>query len=340
MNSSRMVATALRPSPAQLTGDIVPFPRPAAPLGATGRDSTVLNLAVSSAAASGPAVQIYPGGAVRRQTAAWRGIGGEVVRLIGHERFETVFQAPFHLLIAYERAVRHDGETIVEGLPRSTLRDFSQKLTFVPANCGFREWQHPSALTHATYLYIDPAGPLIDPDSRFNEMAFAPRLFFDNPVLWDTVVKLEALIEAGGCSNRLYAEALGVVLGHELARLNDGAGPAERPVRGGLAAWQRNTVASYIEEHLSEQISLAKLAELARLSPYHFSRAFKRSFGMPPHRYHASRRIERAKMLLAKLSQTVTEVGNELGFGETSAFSNAFHKITGQSPTDYRRRLR
>ena len=47
-------------------------------------------------------------------------------------------------------------------------------------------------------------------------------------------------------------------------------------------------MAQYIEEHLAEDPSLATLADVARLSPYHFVRAFKQSFGLPPHRYMAA----------------------------------------------------
>jgi AraC family transcriptional regulator len=69
----------------------------------------------------------------------------------------------------------------------------------------------------------------------------------------------------------------------------------EAPVRGGLAAWQERTDADYIEEHLEDNISLAAFAQLVRLSPHYFCRAFRQSFGMPPHRYHCSRRIERPR---------------------------------------------
>ena len=78
---------------------------------------------------------------------------------------------------------------------------------------------------------------------------------------------------------------------------------------GGLAAWQQRIVTTYIEEHLAEPILLATLAELARLSTYHFCRAFKQSLGLPPHRYHTSRRIDHAKTLLAKPAPSVTEIG-------------------------------
>jgi AraC family transcriptional regulator len=98
-------------------------------------------------------------------------------------------------------------------------------------------------------------------------------------------------------------------------------------------------VAAFIEEHVADDIPLATLAELARLSPYHFCRSFKESFGMPPHRYHASRRIERAKQLLANRELSITTIALDVGFSDTSAFTAAFHRLTDQTPSRYRRNL-
>ncbi len=282
-------------------------------------------------------VQFRPARLAKRQTAAWRGLSGEVVRIVSQDSFESDYHGPCHLLVLYTQAARHRGESFVEGLPRSTLHDFTDKLTFVPAGCRFRESQEPRALTRATYFHIDPRGALVEREAAFAEAELAPRLFFDDPVLRQTALKLEALIEAGRSGSRLYAEALGIVLAHELLRLNSGAVQAEPPMRGGLAGWQRRSVVQYIEENMSEQISLAELAELAQLSIFHFSRAFKRSFGMPPHRYHNSRRIERAKTLLAKPNQSVTEIALDMGFSDTSSFTAAFRKSAGRTPTEYRR---
>jgi AraC family transcriptional regulator len=129
------------------------------------------------------------------------------------------------------------------------------------------------------------------------------------------------------------------VLAHEVVRLNAGAKRIEPPMRGGLAGWQQKTVTSYIEEHLAEQIPLATLAQLVGLSTYYFCRAFKQSFGLPPHRYHNNRRIEQAKVLLAKPEPSVTDIGLTIGFSETSSFSAAFRKATGLTPTAYHRSL-
>lgn len=288
--------------------------------------------------ASFPGVTFAPGDIVRRQGAAWRGVRVEVVQAVYQAPFEYEFEAPQHLLVATERAERSDGETFVGPL-RSTRRNSSRTLTFAPANCRFYGWQTPRLLARNTYLYIDPNGPLVSPELRFGEADFEPRLFFENAGLWDTARKLSALAESSDPADTPYAEALSIVLAHELMRLRRGGSAKREAARGGLAAWQRRAVAEYIEVHLTESISLIDLAQIVRLSPFHFSRAFKESFGVPPHRYHMQRRIELAKALLGKPAVSVTEVGARLGFCDSSAFTAAFRRLTGNTPTEYRRKL-
>jgi AraC family transcriptional regulator len=284
-----------------------------------------------------PVVEISPADNVKRRTAAWPGISAEIVQAMRHDRIESRFCAPVHLLAAYERGVRHDGGTFIEGLPTSTLRDFRQKLIFVPAGHEYRDWQEPRILSRVIYFYFDPAG--LSPELGFTDRSFAPRLFFENRGLWETVLKLTTLIESADSDYRLYVEALGIVLAHELVRFHAGRPCVEPQIRGGLAAWQQRTAVAYIEDHLAEPISLATLAHLVRLSPYYFCRAFKQSFGMPPHRYHAGQRIEHAKTLLAKSAPSVTDIGFTVGFSQTSSFTAAFRKATGLTPTAYHRSL-
>jgi AraC family transcriptional regulator len=279
------------------------------------------------------APSLRPADVARRQSMTWPGLCVDNVQVTRHEPFEYEFRAPCHLLIAYERASRAAGETFLDGLPRSSLRDFSRKLTFVPAGTRFHERQTPRALLRATFFYIDARRPVLAPE------ALAPRLFFEDGALWQTAQKLKGLAEAGSAANALYAEALGAVLMHELVRLGRGTPLPEPPIRGGLSGWQRRIVAQYIDENLARPISLATLADLARLSPFHFARAFKQSFGVPPHGYHTNRRIEQAKALLAMPARSVTEIALDVGFSETSSFSAAFRKLTRQTPTDYRRSL-
>jgi AraC family transcriptional regulator len=289
--------------------------------------------------ATPPVVRIEPADGVRRRALNWHGMGAELVEFTSHERAEIRFEAPVHLLVVYEQGVRREGETFVEGLPRSTLRDMSRKLTFVPAGHEYREWQEPRTLARLMYFYLDPAALQITPQMDVAQTPLAPRLFFEDTTLWETALKLKRSIETPAADDRPYAEALGVVLIHELLRLNRGAPRTEPLARGGLAAWQQKAVTAYVEEHLAERIPLATLARLARLSSYYFCRAFKQSFGVPPHRYHTNRRIEHAKAMLAKRSFSVTEIGLTVGFSETSSFTAAFRKATGLTPSSYHRTL-
>jgi AraC family transcriptional regulator len=291
---------------------------------------------IKPAAEAPTGVEFSPPDMVRRRLATWSGLQADTVEITRLERFEYGVKSPFHVLIASERAERADGETVVQGFQKSTQREFSRKLSFIPAGHCFHGWQDPRVLTRCTYLYVDPHSPLIDPELGFSEMEFKPRLFFFDHNIWETALKLKTQIENPGSSG--YAEALGHVLAHELVQLHRGLS-AVPAFRGGLAGWQKKRAADYIEDHLDEEIPLQQLAEVAQLSRYHFARAFKQSFGVPPHRYHMSRRMERAKTLLEVPARSVTEVGLMLGFAETSSFTTSFRRAVGITPSDYRRSI-
>jgi AraC family transcriptional regulator len=282
-------------------------------------------------------VEFSPPDIARRRTANWGAIQADTVNVTRRGTFEYGFQARRHLLIAYERAERHEGETRIEGLPRSKLREFNCKLSFVPAGHRFYGWETPRVLTRVTYFYIDLQDPLFDPGSGINCATISPRLFFFDQAVWDTALKLKAEVGNSDPSSRQYAEALSLVLMHELIRLERATPDAAQPLRGGLPARHQKRVMEFVEEHLAEDISLATLAELVDLSLYHFARAFKQSFGVPPHRYHVARRMDRARSLLQKSALSVTQIGIQIGFRETSSFTRAYRKFSGVSPSQYRR---
>jgi len=304
--------------------------------------SAIVPAAAASSVVEGSArsiVRVTPPDIARRHLTKCDGIQVDAVKVIRREPFEYGFEAPCHLLIMSERAERHDGETLIEGLPISTLREFSHKLSFVPAGHRFFGWQKPRVLARVTYFYIDPRGPGVDHGLNFAETEFKPRLFFFDQDLWETARKLKAQGEKSDPDHRQYTEVLGIQLMHELLRLNNGVVTTPECLRGGLAEWQKKRVAQYIEEHLSETVALVALAELAKLSQFHFVRAFKQSFGLPPHQYLSSRRMEKAMSLLENPSTPVIQIALDVGFRDVNAFSTRFRKHTGFSPTIYRRSL-
>jgi AraC family transcriptional regulator len=282
-------------------------------------------------------VEISPPDIACRRLENWGAIQADAVRVTRRRTFEYGFQARRHLLIVYERAERHEGETLIEGLPKSTLREFNCKLSVVPAGLRFYGWETPRVLTRVTYFYLDLQDRLFDPGSGITSPTIRPRLFFFDQAIWDTALKLKAEVGNSDPSSRQYVEALSLVLMHELIRLERTRSGAAEPLRGGLPARQQKRLTEFIDEHLAEEISLATLAGLVDLSLYHFARAFKQSFGVPPHRYHIERRLDRARSLLRRSALSVTQIGNQIGFRETSSFSRAYRKFAGITPSKYRR---
>ena len=275
----------------------------------------------------------------RARSVGCEGVMAESISMRSGESFERHYCGPHHLLIGHERLTRSRGSTTVEGLRASKLENLSHTLTFVPAGRQFREWHVPEVASSAIYIYIDPRAPIIAAAPRLATEPWAARarVHFRSQSLWHTVLKVKAVLESRATLCPYYGTALGVVLAHELAQEDVGCPAPGARAPGGLAAWQRRTVAQYIREHLGESISVAALASLARLSRYHFGRAFKVSFGTSPHRFHSQLRFERAKALLSGSPLSVTEIALEVGFQETSSFSMAFHRLTGLTPSGYRR---
>lgn len=140
----------------------------------------------------------------------------------------------------------------------------------------------------------------------------------------------------GGAGGQLYTESLGTALAVHLLR-NYGDGVTRlRPVMGGLGALRLRRVIDYAEAHLSEDVSLDDLAQVAGLSTHHFAEAFKVSTGRPPHRYLTERRIHRAKTLLLGNQRSVAEVALTVGFASHSHFTVNFRKATGTTPSRFR----
>ena len=259
----------------------------------------------------------------------------ELVQVTDRHRVDLRLTSQHHTVILHDRGARYTGETSLGGVPSSTLRDFSKRLTFVPAGHDYHEWfEARSSVRMICYQF----SPMKCAAAELLQGSLTPRLFFEDASLLESMRKLQAILEMPSARDADYLNALAMMIIHEVAQSGEGGKPADFQ-QGGLASWQQRLVAQHIDDHLDQTIRLETLAGMARLSTYHFCRAFKQSFGVPPLRYHASRRIERAKDLLAEREQSITDIGLTLGYCDTSSFAAAFRKVTGVTPTAYRRQI-
>lgn len=140
-----------------------------------------------------------------------------------------------------------------------------------------------------------------------------------------------------GEAGPLLAGQLLLSLAAHLCEAYGGLAPrSARP--GGLAPWQERRARELIAGNLAREMSLAEVAAECRLSPWHFSRAFKASTGVTPHGWLQRCRIERARSLLRDADLSLAQVSQATGFADQSHFTRVFRRAAGISPGAWRRR--
>lgn len=168
------------------------------------------------------------------------------------------------------------------------------------------------------------------------------RVGFEDPSAARILEMLSREAQLQDAAARLFVEQAVDLLCTQLVRGHSSFGAlGEELSRGGLADWQVKRVTAYMCERLEQEIGLDELAALVGLSRFHFCTAFRKATGRSPYAWLVVQRMAEAKKLLAAVPDLpVTEVGLSVGYQTPSAFTAAFRKVTGGTPTEYRRRLR
>jgi AraC family transcriptional regulator len=109
------------------------------------------------------------------------------------------------------------------------------------------------------------------------------------------------------------------------------------PARGGLAPWQERKVRNYIEDGLEGPLPVEDLASLVSLSTSYFCRAFKETFGVPPHSYVIKQRVERARALMLTTSESLSQIAAACGLVDQAHLSKCFRQARGTPPGAWRR---
>jgi AraC family transcriptional regulator len=146
-------------------------------------------------------------------------------------------------------------------------------------------------------------------------------------------------LSEGGPGGRVYLEGLAAMLTVHLLRSYGSPERSPIPHRGGLAPRQIRRVLDYIDAHLQDDLGLVELATIAGLSPHHFVGAFKISVGKPPHQFVLERRVQRAVELLRDSDRTIAEIAHAAGFSSQSHLTANFGRVTGLTPSRFRRSL-
>ena len=154
---------------------------------------------------------------------------------------------------------------------------------------------------------------------------------------------LKAEMESGYPSGQLYLDGLAVSVAARLVRCHSSVSSLSvnegKSIRR-MSDRRLREVLIYIEDNLSQNLSLADIAEVAGLSVSHFKSVFRESVGMPAHQYLIRRRVERAKSLLGEGKMSISQIACETGFAHQSHLARHMRRLLGVSPTTLRETLR
>ena len=166
----------------------------------------------------------------------------------------------------------------------------------------------------------------------------APKYNLIDPLVSQLVSTIANEIE-GGFLDQILADALNTALAVQIMRLCSDQMAITFEFSNGLSRERLKRVCDYIEAHLDDRLTLAALAAVACLSPYHFSRSFKQAVGAGPQRYVMHRRVERAKALMRRTDQPLALIAQEAGFADQSHLTSVFRREIGVTPGHFRAAL-
>ena len=243
-----------------------------------------------------------------------------------------------HVVMTYtgslQRLERRSGRSVAIGTARSGV------VTIIPAGSSAR-WDIPGSV-NVVQLYL--------PQTTLERIAGeadkgAPDDLLErtgHPDPTTSRLLLSAADVLDGCEplDALFRQQVTELMATRLLAAHAGSPTTFQPALGGLSPTVLRHAVERLRSDSDADVSLAALAADAGLSRFHFCRAFKQSTGLSPHSWLRQHRLEQAMTMLRETDASVVSVAMALGYASQTAFAAAFRRLTGETPSDWRRRTR
>ncbi len=243
-----------------------------------------------------------------------------------------------HVIMTYptgvQRLERRDGKSVAIGTARSGV------VTIIPAGSSAR-WDIPGPV-NVVQLYL-PHTTLVRVAGEADSSA--PGELLERTGLPDLVtsrllMSASDAIEGSAALDALFRHQLNDIVATRLLAAHVGSPAVIQPTLGGLAPTALRRAIERLRSDDDTDVSLSALASDVGLSRFHFCRAFKESTGLSPHAWLRQHRLEQAMTMLRDTDDPVVSIAAALGYASQTAFAAAFGKLTGETPSDWRRRMR
>ncbi|SDI08785.1 transcriptional regulator, AraC family [Bradyrhizobium sp. Rc2d] len=242
-----------------------------------------------------------------------------------------------HVIMAYngvvQRMERRSGRSVEVGTCRHGV------VVIIPAGLSAR-YDIPRPVD-VVQLYLPPAmlQRVADDAETPTPTDLLVRTAHPDPITSRLLLSAADVLEGNGPLDTLFRQQVTELLATRVLAAHTGSPIAFQPTMGGLSPKVLLRAIGRLRSDSDADVSLAALASDAGLSRFHFCRAFKESTGLSPHAWLRQHRLEQAMNMLRDTHASVVSVAAALGYSSQTAFAAAFRKMTGETPSDWRRRL-
>jgi AraC family transcriptional regulator len=243
-----------------------------------------------------------------------------------------------HVIMTYigtmQRLARRSGRGLASGTARPGV------VTIIPAGSSAR-WDIDGKVDVLQLYLSQPTMERIAAEAgKTAANDLVERTGHPDPTISRLLTMATDTFDDGAALETLFRQQLTELIATRLLASHTGTPTNYQPLSGGLSPTALRRAMERLRSDSDTDISLAALASDAGISRFHFCRAFKESTGLSPHTWLRQRRLERAKAMLRDPSMPIVFIAAELGYGSQTAFAAAFRRLTGETPTDWRRRAR
>ena len=256
-----------------------------------------------------------------------------------HEPLHDVVEPmTHHVIMAYngsvQRMERRSGRSVAIGTFRPGV------LIIIPEGSSSR-WDIPKPVD-VVQLYLPHATlkRVANETDGAASTELLERTGHPDPITSRLLLSAADSLEGNGVLDTLFRHQLTDLLSTRVLAAHTGSPTTIQPTMGGLSPKVLLRATERLRSDSDADVSLAALASDAGLSRFHFCRAFKESTGLSPHAWLRQHRLEQAMNMLRDTDASVVSIAVALGYASQTAFAAAFRKLTGETPSDWRRRVR
>ncbi len=256
-----------------------------------------------------------------------------------HEPLHDVVEPmSHHVIMAYngsmQRMERRSGRSVATGTFRPGV------VIIIPEGSSSR-WDIPKPvdvvqlyLPHATLKRVADESETATPTDLLERTAHP------DPITSRLLLSAAGVVENNGALDTLFRHQLVDLLATRLLAAHTSSPTTFQPAMGGLSPKVLLRAIERLRSNSDADVSLDAMASDAGLSRFHFCRAFKESTGLSPHAWLRQYRLEQAMNMLRNTDASIVSVAVEFGYASQTAFAAAFRRLTGEAPSDWRRRVR